>query len=191
MKKLSLYILGIVTVGLLSGCVIRESEDEYKREQYQSTEIVSEILVEDISTDVIVQKTNKKELTVDYSDSPNNPWYNIDISRGVLTIEKTRGTVGVDNNSLVISLPQNEYQKFSIVTTNGNIIFNNTSSLAYKCSTQNGDIRGNVVGVESEYLIVIDVKNGSSNIKNNVIESSKTIEFNVVNGNINFEIEQP
>lgn len=40
-------------------------------------------------------------------------------------------------------------------------------------------------GNELEYLIVVNTENGDSNINDNVIESSKSIEFNVKNGDVN------
>lgn len=187
MKKISFCVLIIIIVGLLSGCVIRDNEDDYEREQFQSMDEVSIIIVEDISTDVIIKKTTNKEINVEYSDSPNNPWYSVDISNEILTIKKTRETIGIKKNSLIISLPQKEYQKLFVKTTNGSIIFDSITSLLYKCSTENGDIKGCLNGLKSEYLIVASVENGNCNLKNNVIESSKIIEFIISNGNINIE----
>jgi len=106
-----------------------------------------------------------------------------------LKIKKTHETVSVENNSLIISLPQKEYQSLSIKTTNGNIIFDYSTSLTYNCSTENGNIKGILKGTETDYLIVTSVKNGKNNLNNNVIESSKTIEFDVKNGNIEIEFE--
>lgn len=77
-----------------------------------------------------------------------------------------------------------------IETTNGDILFDNTNSLNYKCSTENGNITGTIKGVETDYLIVTKTVNGKSNIKNNVIESTSIIEFNVKNGDVNIEFSE-
>lgn len=190
MKKFLVCIMlaGIIT--LLSGCIITDNFDEYERKQFQSKETISEVVIEDISTEITVQTSMNKEVLVEYSDSPTGSWYSIDISDGVLNIKKERGTVGVDDSTLIVSLPEKEYQKLSIQTTNGDIILNNTTSVTYNCSTKNDDIKGTIKGVETDYLIVTAVKNGKSNLENNVIESSKQIEFNVKNGDINIEFVQ-
>ena len=85
---------------------------------------------------------------------------------------------------VTITLPEKEYQSISIETSNGDISFRNVLSENYKCYVKNGDIIGTLNGSETDYLIVTDTKNGESYLKNNVIESSKTIEFNVENGDI-------
>lgn len=77
-----------------------------------------------------------KEVLVEYSDSPTDSWYSIDLSDGILNIKKERGTVGVDDSTLIVSLPEKEYQKLSIQTTNGDIILNNTTAVTYNCSTK-------------------------------------------------------
>ena len=103
--------------------------------------------------------SEREDVLVKYSDSPTDPWYEIDITNGILTIEKTRGTVGVEDNAVNISLPQKEYESISIETTNGNIVFRDPSASNYKCSTENGSIKGTIKGNEEEYLIVTEVKN--------------------------------
>lgn len=55
---------------------------------------------------------------------------------------------------------------------------------------KNGDITGTLNGNEKDYLIVVKAQNGDSNITDNVIESSKSIEFNVENGNVNIDFSE-
>lgn len=192
MRKLVLLsIVLLFVMGLLSGCIITDNNyDEYERQQFQSTDTISEIEVVDISTDVMVKTSNGDAILVEYSDSLDNPWYSIEIVDEVLEIKKTRGTVGIEDNTLVISIPEKEYSRISIETTNGDIVFNSISSLAYKCTTENGDIKGLLAGKESDYLIVTTVKNGNSNMNNNVIQSSNIIEFDVKNGDIDIEFSE-
>lgn len=188
MKKIISIIMLIAAVGLLSGCIVTDDADRYERKQYQSSEKISKLAVKDLSSDITVQAADTDEIIVDYSDSPTDSWYDFSISNEVLSIEKTRGTVGVEENSLIILLPQQEYQSISIETTNGDIVFDNINSLIYNCSTKNGDIEGILKGKEADYLIVANVKNGKSTLKNNVIESSKIIELNVENGDIEVQL---
>lgn len=131
-----------------------------------------------------------EEILVEYSDSMTDPWYDIDVADGVLKIEKNKGTVGVEENSVVITLPRKEYKNISIDTSNGDIVFENVLSEKYKCFVENGDITGTLNGNEKDYLIVVKAKNGDSNITDNVIESSKSIEFNVENGNVNIDFSE-
>lgn len=119
-----------------------------------------------------------------------DPRYDIDVEDGVLKIEKNKGTVGVEENSVVITLPSKEYKNISIDTSNGDIVFENVLSDKYKCFVENGDITGTLNGNEKDYLIVVKAQNGDSNITDNVIESSKSIEFNVENGNVNIEFSE-
>ena len=185
MKKLFLGIVLTVSLGILSGCMITENYDEYKRKQFRSTDEISEIIANDSSTNYSLQVSDTEELLVEYSDSTTESWYDIDVADGVLKIEKTQGTVGVEENSVIITLPKKEYKNISIETSNGNIVFENILAEKYKCFVKNGDITGTLNGNETDYLIVAKVQNGSSNIKDHVIESSKIIEFNVENGNVN------
>ena len=60
----------------------------------------------------------------------------------------------------------------------------------YKCSVENGDITGTLNGSEADYLIVVKTENGDSNLKDNVIESSKSIEFNVENGDVDISFSE-
>lgn len=179
--------MSIATILTLSGCIITDNSDEYERMKFQTTEDISEIMVWDLSTDYTAQISDNNDVIVEYSDSPTKSWYNIDVSEGILKIEKTRGTVGVEDSSVTILLPEKEYNNIFIETTNGDISFDNVFFLNYKCFTENGDITGTLNGNEADYLIVTKTKNGDSNLKDNVIESSKTIEFNVKNGDINID----
>lgn len=191
MKKIFLSAMVILVIGLLSGCMITDNNyDEYERKQFQSTDTISEIVVTDESANIVIQTKDSNEILVEYSDSPTNSWYRIDVSNGVLKIEKTRGTVGVDDNTLIITLPQKEYESISVETTNGDIQFDNVASSVYKCSTKNGDIKGSLAGNENDYLIVTTAKNGESTLENNVIESSKIVEFDVENGDIKVKFSE-
>ena len=116
--------------------------------------------------------------------------YGISVSNGVLEIKKTRSTVGVDDSSLVIFLPDKEYEEISVNTTNGDIIFENISSTVYRCDTENGDIKGTILGNIADYSCTVSVENGDSTIDNNVINSTKIIEFNVENGDVKVEFAQ-
>lgn len=184
MKKLFLGILLVASVGILSGCVVTEDYDEYERQQFRSTEDISEIVVTDSSTNYKIQVSDTDELLVEYSDSSTQSWYNIDVADGTLNIEKTQGTVGVEENSVIITLPEKEYQSITIETSNGNIDFENASFDQYKCDVENGDITGTLSGNATDYLTVVKTENGKSNLKDNVIESDRNIEFNVKNGNV-------
>ena len=190
MKKVFLGIILIVSIGILSGCMVTENYDEYERKQFHSTDEISEIIAKDSSTNYSLQVSDTEEILVEYSDSMTDPWYDIDVADGVLKIEKNKGTVGVEENSVVITLPRKEYKNISIDTSNGDIVFENVLSEKYKCFVENGDITGTLNGNEKDYLIVLKAKNGDSNITDNVIESSKSIEFNVENGNVNIDFSE-
>ena len=190
MKKIFLGIISFAGMGVLSGCMLTEDYDEYERKQFRSTDEISEIIAKDSSTNYSLQISDTEELLVEYSDSATESWYDIDVTDGGLTIEKTRGTVGVEENSVIITLPEKEYKNISIETSNGDIDFENVLSEKYKCFVENGDITGTLNGNEKDYLIVVKAQNGDSNITDNVIESSKSIEFNVENGNVNIEFSE-
>ncbi len=190
MKKIFLGIILFVGIGVLSGCMVTEDYDEYERKQFQSTDEIFEIIAKDSSTNYSLQVSDSEELLVEYSDSTDESWYDIDVTDGILKIEKTQGTVGVEENTVIITLPKKEYQSIELETSNGDIVFENVLSEKYKCSVDNGDITGTLNGNEKDYLIVVKAKNGDSNIKNNVIESSKIIEFNVENGNVNVKFSK-
>ena len=171
MRKIFLGILLVASMGILSGCLVTDNHDEYERQQFRSTEEISEISVTDSSTNYTLQISDTEELLVEYSDSPTQSWYNIDVADGTLKIEKTQGTVGVEENSVIITLPEKEYQSIAI-------------------ETSNGDITGTLNGSEADYLIVVKTENGDSNLKDNVIESSKSIEFNVKNGDVDISFSE-
>ena len=190
MRKIFLGVLLVASMGILSGCLVTDNHDEYERQQFRSTEEISEISVTDSSTNYTLQVSDTEELLVEYSDSPTQSWYNIDVADGTLKIEKTQGTVGVEENSVIITLPEKEYQNIAIETSNGDITFENVLSDKYKCSVENGDITGTLNGSEADYLIVVKTENGDSNLKDNVIESSKSIEFNVKNGDVDISFSE-
>lgn len=121
MRKIFLGILLVASMGILSGCLVTDNHDEYERQQFRSTEEISEISVTDSSTNYTLQISDTEELLVEYSDSPTQSWYNIDVADGTLKIEKTQGTVGVEENSVIITLPEKEYQSIAIETSNGDI----------------------------------------------------------------------
>lgn len=186
MKKIILsVILFVCVITILSGCLITEDYDEYERKQFRSADEVAEIIASDISTDYKIQVSDTNEIIVEYSDSADESWYDISVAGGVLKIEKTRNTVGVEDNSVVITLPKREYQSIGVETSNGDIDFENTLCDKYKCTVKNGDITGILDGSKNDYLIVIEVTNGDSSLKNNVVDSSKIVEFNVENGDVN------
>ena len=184
MKKFIVGVLLVASMGILSGCLVTDNYDEYERQQFRSTEEISEIVVTDSSTNYKIQVSNTEEILVEYSDSSTQSWYNIDVADGTLNIEKTQATVGVEENTVIITLPEKEYQSITIETSNGNVSFENVSFDKYNCYVENGDITGTLSGSEADYLTVVNIENGDSNLKDNVIESDKSIEFNVKNGNV-------
>ena len=187
MKKIFLGIIFIFSIGVLSGCMVTENYDEYERKQFRSTDEISEIIAKDSSTNYSLQISDTEELLVEYSDSATESWYDIDAADGMLKIEKTQGTVGVEENSVIITLPEKEYKNISIETSNGDIVFHDVLSKKYKCFVENGDITGTLNGDEKDYLIVVKIKNEDSSIRDHVMKSSKTIEFNVKNGNVDVD----
>ena len=136
MKKIFFGILLVVSMGIISGCMVTEDYDEYERQQFRSAEEISEVIVTDSSTNYTLQVSDTEELLVEYSDSPTKSWYNIDVADGTLKIEKTQGTVGVEENSVIITLPEKEYQSITLETSNGDITFENVFSDKYKCSVE-------------------------------------------------------
>ena len=148
MKKIFLGIIFIFSIGVLSGCMVTEDYDEYERKQFRSTDEISEIIAKDSSTNYSLQISDTEELLVEYSDSATESWYDIDAADGMLKIEKTQGTVGVEENSVIITLPEKEYKNISIETSNGDIVFHDVLSKKYKCFVENGDITGTLNGDE-------------------------------------------
>lgn len=190
MKKIFLGMILVASMGILSGCLVTDNDDKYERQQFRSTEEISEIVVTDSSTNYKIQVSDTEELLVKYSDSATQSWYNIDVTDGTLNIEKTKETVGVEENSVIITLPEKEYQSIAIETSNGDVAFENVSFDKYKCYVENGDITGTLSGSEADYLTVVKIENGDSNLKDNAIESDKSIEFNVKNGNVEVEFSE-
>ena len=86
MRKIFLSILLVASMGILSGCFVTDNHDEYERQQFRSTEEISEISVTDSSTNYTLQVSDTEELLVEYSDSPTQSWYNIDVADGTLKI---------------------------------------------------------------------------------------------------------
>ena len=143
MKKISLLLLLVVSFSLvLSGCIVTDNGNDYERKEFKSKETISKVVVSAESADVLFQISDNKEVSVKYPESSTKQVYDISASNGVLEIKKIRSTVGVDDSSLVISLPDKEYEEISVNTTNGDIIFENVSSMVYQCDTENGDIKG-------------------------------------------------
>ena len=191
MKKIALLLLLVVSFSLvLSGCIITDNDDGYERKEFKSKETFNQIVVSAESADVLFQYSDDKEVSVKYPESSTKQVYDISVSNGVLEIKKTRSTEGVDDSSLVISLPDKEYEEISVNTTNGDIIFENISSAVYRCNTENGDIKGTIQGNSADYLCVVSVENGDSTLENNAITSTKIIEFDVKNGNVEVEFVQ-
>ena len=85
MKKVFLGIILLVSIGILSGCMVTENYDEYERKQFHSTDEISEIIAKDSSTNYSLQVSDTEEILVEYSDSMTDPWYDIDVADGVLT----------------------------------------------------------------------------------------------------------
>ena len=185
MKKLFLGIVLTVSLGILSGCMITENYDEYKRKQFRSTDEISEIIANDSSTNYSLQVSDTEELLVEYSDSTTESWYDIDVADGVLKIEKTQGTVGVEENSVIITLPKKEYKNISIETSNGNIVFENILAEKYKCFVKNGDITGSISGVMDEFSITCTIKKGESNLPALKEGGDKSLTAECNNGDIN------
>lgn len=185
MKKAVLSVMLAVGIIILSGCVVTEQNEEYERKQFLGKGAVTEIAASDISADYTIRvSSDTQEIIVEYSDSSREPWYDISVAGGILKIEKTKATVGVEDNSVIITLPEREYQSISVQTSNGGINFENVLCEKYKCSVKNGDITGTLRGSAEDYLIVVNVKNGDSSLKNNVIESSEIVEFSAENGDV-------
>lgn len=191
MKKISLLLLLVVSISfVLSGCIVTDDDNDYERNEFKSKEAISKVVVSDESTDVLFQISDSEEVSVKYSDLSKKQVYDISVSNGILEIEKTKSTVGVDDTSLVISLPDKEYEEISVNTTNGDIIFENVSSMVYRCDTENGNIKGTILGSKADYSCTVSVKNGDSTIDNNDINSTKTLELNVKNGDVKVEFAQ-
>ena len=191
MKKISLLLLLVVSFSLvLSGCIVTDNGNDYERKEFKSKETISKVVVSAESADVLFQISDNKEVSVKYPESSTKQVYYISASNGVLEIKKIRSTVGVDDSSLVISLPDKEYEEISVNTTNGDIIFENVSSMVYQCDTENGDIKGTILGNIADYSCTVSVKNGDSTIDSNDINSTKILEFNVKNGDVKVEFAQ-
>lgn len=191
MKKISLLLLLVVSFSfVLSGCIVTDDDNNYERNEFKSKETIRKVVVSDESTDVLFQISDSEEVSVKYSDLSKKQVYDISVSNGILEIEKTKSTVGVDDTSLVISLPDKEYEEISVNTTNGDIIFENVSAMVYRCDTENGNIKGTISGSKADYSCTVSVKNGDSTIDNNDINSTKTLELNVKNGDVKVEFAQ-
>lgn len=191
-RKLILSILMVLLTLGLSGCIITDNSDDYERKEFKSTEAVSKVIISDESADVVFKVADSNELSVEYAEASasEDEWYDISVSNGVLEIEKTESTVGVTDNSLIISMPNKEYEEISVETINGDIIFEEVNASIYRCNLKNGDIRGTIQGNSADYLCVISVENGDSTLESNAITSTKIIELNVKNGDIEVEFVQ-
>ena len=69
MKKIFLGMILVASMGILSGCLVTDNDDKYERQQFRSTEEISEIVVTDSSTNYKIQVSDTEELLVKYSDS--------------------------------------------------------------------------------------------------------------------------
>lgn len=189
-RKLTLNILILFLIFGLSGCIITDNGNDYERKEFKSTETISKVIIADESTDVVFKVADSNELSVEYSEAPKDEWYDISVSNGVLKIEKTESTVGVTENSLIISMPNKEYEEISVETTNGDIVFEEVNASIYRCNLKNGDIKGTIQGNSDDYICVVSVENGDSTLENNAITSTKIIEFDVKNGDVEVEFVQ-
>ena len=73
MKKVFLGIIFIVSIGILSACMVTENYDEYERKQFHSTDEISEIIAKDSSTNYSIQVSDTEEILVEYTASIFKP----------------------------------------------------------------------------------------------------------------------
>lgn len=141
-----------------------EEDVRYERRQYQTAEPVDRIEVDEVNAAIIVQAAkdaNTETVTVDYADAaePAASLYTFTVEGGTLTIRKERepeppvlglwwlggynyvSGQGFTDRSLVITLPQKQYESISAVAANGTITFKNVCAREMAGALAVGDIR--------------------------------------------------
>lgn len=191
---------------------IRNSQ--YVRKQYTAPAEVKSVVVEEVNTVITVQPTDGDDVQVEYSNLTNKELYSISLEEGVLTIQKDKkfnadSVKSNEDHSLIISLPEREYEKLSVTAqngslsigavefqditaelTNGSVSFDGTNAVSNSCTVTNGNISGKLCGKQSEYAITISLINGFSRLPSTASDgTSRTIYFSVTNGTIGVDFE--
>lgn len=134
-----------------------EEDVRYERRQYQTTEPVERIVVDEGIADVIVraaEDANTETITVDYTDEAESAssLYTFTVENGTLTIRKKRKSPSrpwwlgeykyvSGRDSLVITLPQKQYGSISATADIGAITFKNVCAQEITGVLEIGNIR--------------------------------------------------
>lgn len=187
---------------------------QYVRKQYTAPAEVKSVVVEEVNTVITVQPTDSDDVQVEYSNLTNKELYSISLEEGVLTIQKDKkfnadSVKSNEDHSLIISLPEREYEKLSVTAqngslsigavefqditaelTNGSVSFDGTNAVSNSCTVTNGNISGKLCGKQSEYAITTSLINGFSSLPSTASDgTSRTIHFSVTNGTIGVDFE--
>lgn len=203
-RRIFPYILLFSFILSLSGCFQLNTDYNYKIEEYKTRKNITKIIVDDNNVDVLLNTKEGNDISIEYKKKPKEDPYKISIKDEILKIEKLKIKKEIENQNLIIYLPKKEYEEiivhikngdivsreinsyiYNSKTDNGDIVFKNSKSHIFHSMTNNGDIYGNIMGNPDEYLRFISIENGNSNLKNNMIESDKLIDFSLANGDIN------
>lgn len=191
---------------------IRNSQ--YVRKQYTAPDEVTSVNVEEVNTAITIQSIEDDDVQVEYSNLTNKELYSISLEEGVLTIQKDKkfnadSVKSNEDHSLIISLPEREYEKLSVTAqngslsigavefqditaelTNGSVSFDGTNAVSNSCTVTNGNISGKLCGKQSEYAITTSLINGFSRLPSTASDgTSRTIHFSVTNGTIGVDFE--
>lgn len=190
MKKVIMSILMIGVLLGMTGCIVRDDTTKYKRETRKISEEIVGLEIEDISSDIQILSEDIEDVLIEYTDSVDEQLYTIEVDNKILKVAKKKTTVNNEESNVIIKLPSKIYSLISVITTNGDVELNKIKSTVYRCSTENGDIRGILDGKKKEYSIAVETENGESNLKDSLISSENKLEMKTQNGDIDIRFTE-
>ena len=188
MKKITLNLLLVIIAVTITGCIVSDESENYKREEISISDKAEGLEISDISSDVQIISTDADDkISVEYTDSIDGGLYDFEVEEGILKIVKTRTTRYNDESNIVVKLPEKKYKTISVQTTNGNIELYGIEASVYNLNTENGDIEGHLKGKYEDYMVKVKTKNGDSNLQDNIVNKENKIDIEIKNGDVDIQ----
>lgn len=188
MKKITFNLLSLIIAVTITGCIVSDESENYKREEISISDKAEGLEISDISSDVQIISTDADDkISVEYTDSIDGGLYDFEVEEGILKIVKTRTTRYNDESNIVVKLPGKKYKTISVKTTNGNIELYGIEASVYNLNTENGDIEGHLKGKYEDYMVKVKAKNGDSNLQDNIVNKENKIDIEIKNGDVDIQ----
>lgn len=188
MKKITLNLLLVIIAFTITGCIVSDESENYKREKISISDKAEGLEISDISSDIQIISTDADDkISVEYTDSIDGGLYDFEVEEGILKIVKTRTTRYNDESNIVVKLPGKKYKTISVKTTNGNIELYGIEASVYNLNTENGDIEGHLKGKYEDYMVKVKAKNGDSNLQDNIVNKENKIDIEIKNGDVDIQ----